>query len=602
VKSQFKSRISQFLTHRYLPWILAGIAILLTLPALQVGLLMDDHFIQLVILQPENFPVKLPHPLDTYSFFKSDPEYISSVMEYGAIPWWINPEIKGCFWRPLTSITQFIDHRLWGSQVWLMHLQNILWYGALVLAAAYAFRGLMGTTTAAGLAALMFAVEEAHGQPAGWLANRNSVLACLFGVIALSFHHAWRKEGKTSKCIAALIALAAALLSAEAGLAAMAYIGAYALIMETGPWKKRVLSLMPYIVVIIIWRGIWTGLGYGVHAMPLYKDPIQNPWLFIQRVVIGMPQMITGQFTYFLVPEFQAFATIAKWWVWFFSAGSAVLIFLLFWPLIKTNKTARFFGLGAMISAIPFCSTIAQTRNFMFVGIGAFGLLALWFTDRPRNTAWPLKMKFIYLCMVLLHIVMAAIGLALLSGNPMGPVKELEQKFQAFPDMDGIEEQDLIIVNHPSPFTMVHYLGNRGINREPLPLHTRVLSQAFTPITLKRTSMAELHLQAPYGITDDFSRIVNTVSDDVRKGNEVKLPGMTIRVVKTNAKGLLTEAVFTFNRALEDSSFKWLWWSEGAYHSFTLPAVGETIEIPGAKLPFGMTYEEKAEIQQSLKF
>ena len=97
----------------------------------------------------------------------------------------------------------------------------------------------------------------------------------------------------------------------------------------------------------------------------------------------------------------------------------AVFFLLLFRPMIRTNRTARFFGLGALFALVPACSTLAQTRQLMFAGIGAFGLLALWLTNRPRDSAWPRTMKAGFLFLVTLHLVIAPLLLAAISLYPL---------------------------------------------------------------------------------------------------------------------------------------------------------------------------------------
>lgn len=552
--------------------------------------MLDDHFIRLVVRQPESLPVKPPHPLDTFSFFRDDPEFVSGSIEFGSLPWWSNPELKGRFWRPLTSMTHFVDHRVWPNQIWLMHLQSVLWYGALVLTAAFVFRRLIGTTAAAGLAALLFAVEDAHNMPVGWLANRNSVIACLFALLALMLHHSWRKEGKHAKGVAAVIMFAAALFSAEAGIAAFAYIAAYALVMERGPLKRRLLSLIPYVSVIIIWRCIWSGLGYGVSGMLWYSDPLKEPWRFTRLLFIRLPQLITGQFAGPPV-EVQVFAMIVQVWTWLFSVAVTVLLFLLFWPVVKTNRTARFFGLGALLAVVPACATIAQTRSLIFVGIGAFGLLALWLTNRPRSSAWPRAVKAASLFLIILHLIIAPLVLPIISLYPMGPGANQSQS-KILPNMDGLEGQDLIILNHPVPIFMWSNLADRVMNGKPLPAHTRVLTHAFTPISIKRTSQTQLHVHSSNGIPCYFSRLFNMVSKQLKAGEEMTIKGLTVQIVNTDSSGLPIEAVFTFDRSLDDDSLVWLWWSNDSFQPFTLPAVGESIDIPAPKLPLGLTYEK----------
>lgn len=583
-------KIKQLLTHRHWPLMVAALAVVLTLPSLGAGMFLDDLFVRLVAIQPESLPVDLPPSLDTFCFIKGDSKYISDAIDFGLFPWWVNQEVKGCFWRPLASLTHIVDHRLWPDRVWLMHLQSLAWFGALVLAAALVFRRFMGATPAAGLAALLFAVDDAHSIPVSWLANRNSLMACLFGLLALHLHHSWRKEGARAKGIAASVMFLAALFSAEAGISAMAYIAAYALVFESGPLKKRLLSLAPYAVAIIAWRSIWSALGYGVSGIPLYTDPLSAPMAFIQRLFIGLPQMITGQFA-LPAPEVQVLAMALWGWTWFISAAIAALFVLLFLPMMRADRTARFFGLGALFALVPACTTIAQGRNLLFVGIGAFGLLSLWLTNRPRSTAWSRSITKIFaVLLITIHLILTPLALPMLSLYPIGEAAKWQALF-ALPDMDEIAGRDIIIVNHPAPFNMVHYLGDRAVKGEPLPAHAWTLSQGFTHITLKRTTMRQLHLRASHGIPDHFARFVFTVSEPVKAGKEMIMQGLSVRVVKTDDRGLPIEAVYTFDHPLEDSSLRWFHWSGGAFVPFTPPAVGESVDIPGAGLPFGLSYE-----------
>jgi hypothetical protein len=414
MSKSYKEKLRALLTHRRMPLMAAAFAVALTLPSLGAGLFMDDFFIRLVIHQPESLPVELPHTLDTFCFLSGDQEVMKAAIDYGSLPWWVNPDVKGCFWRPVTSITHFIDFRLWPDRIWLMHLQSVIWYGILALAAGFVFRRFMGATHAAGLAAVLFAVEDAHSTPAVWLANRNSVLACLFGLVAIGFHRGWRREGSRAKGVAAVALFTVALLSAEAGIAAMAYITAYALVLDTGPLRKRLLSLMPYVAVIICWRLVWSSLDYGVYNVPLYADPLGEPVEFVKRLFIYLPQMITSQFV-FHAAEVLAMAMNVWPWTWGISAAVAVMIIMLFRPLIAADRTARFFALGALFALVPACSTHPQGRNLIFVGIGAFGLMAQWLMNMPRDAIWPRMKKAVAVFFIIIHLVIAPLTLLVAS-------------------------------------------------------------------------------------------------------------------------------------------------------------------------------------------
>ena len=95
----------------------------------------------------------------------------------------------------------------------------------------------------AGIAAMAYAVNDTHAVPVGWLANRNAVLAGLFGVLTLLLHDRWRRMGLKFAAWLAPIAYLLALLSAEAGVAICAYLFSYCLFVDRGDWPKRLLTL-----------------------------------------------------------------------------------------------------------------------------------------------------------------------------------------------------------------------------------------------------------------------------------------------------------------------------------------------------------------------
>ena len=64
----------------------------------------------------------------------------------------------------------------------------------------------------------------------------------------------------------------------------------------------------------------------------------------------------------------------------------------------------------------------------------------------------------------------------------------------------------------------------------------------------------------------------------LRQGAQVKLQGMTVTVLEDNGKGP-TRLGFTFDKPLEDPSFVFLRWKDGALRPFTPPPVGERVAL-----------------------
>src|SRR5690606_9563033 len=109
----------------------------------------------------------------------------------------------------------------------------------------------------AGLALLLFAVDDAHAASVGWIAARHGVIGAVFGVLALLAHHRWRARGWTAGVVAGPGALALGLLASESALAGLGYLAAYALVLERAEgWRARAKTLVPYAVVVVAWYAV----------------------------------------------------------------------------------------------------------------------------------------------------------------------------------------------------------------------------------------------------------------------------------------------------------------------------------------------------------
>ena len=289
-----RSRLRDLASHRLFPLAVAVVAVALVLPSLSAGLLVDDYHHRLLFTGSDSPARLLDSPMDLFAFFDGDPERLQQLKDLGMIPWWTGNGVKAAFWRPLSSLTHWLDYLLWPDTPALMHAQSILWYGLLVLVLARFYRRVAPTAACAAIAALLFAFDDAHGTPVGFLANRNALIAATFGVLALTAHNRYRQNDSRPALVWAILLLAASLLSAEAGIATMAYLISYALFIDRGPWKRRFHSMLPYIALVVLWRLLWNGLGYGIENIGLYVDPLGEPGRYLAAVKAARPDPAAG--------------------------------------------------------------------------------------------------------------------------------------------------------------------------------------------------------------------------------------------------------------------------------------------------------------------
>ena len=586
-------QLRAMLGHRRAPIALAALAVLLTLPSLGAGLMLDDYYLQWAVRGSRDYPGIVPGWFDLWRFFDGDPHRTDRLMDLG-LPWWTFREIKAAFWRPVAAATHVVDFRLWPDHVVLMHAHSLLWFALLVACVAMFYRKIMGPVWVAGLAGLLYAVDHTHSFPVAMLANRNAVLATLFGVLALAAHERWRRNRWTFGAVAGPVLLAASVLSAEAGVATCAYLLAYAAFLDGGTRRGRFAALLPYLAVVAVWQVFWHVLGYGVYGVEeQYNPPTADPLGFAALIVQRAPLYLLGQWALPPAETHILLGTAGKLWLW--AGGVIVLILLavLLYPLCRRSRTARFWAAGMLLAVVPICATAPMNRQLFFVGLGAMALLAqflqdVFSPDRRPSARSPRRVALVCVAgvFILIHLVIAPIGLAVVSKYPLGP-KSVLAGLHNVPGMGpSVAGQDLILVNHPLPFHLLPMLVGRVATGQPVPRHTRVLASSWSQVQIHRPDERTLVIRPAGGfLADLFGRLLRNPRHPMSLGEQVRLTGMTVTVTELTADGGPAEARFQFAVPLEDPSLLWVQWTEGAFRPFAPPPVGQTVTLPAAKLP-----------------
>ena len=369
------NKIRTWLSHPSLPFFAVILAVGLTLPSLWNGFVLDDYTHRNVLLADIPMSVRFMSALNLFCFMSEENSWQArDGKKVGIIPWWSPDDSKICFFRPLTSITHWLDYQFWPDRPLLMHLQSLAWFGVLVLLVSLLYRRILDVKWVAGLAVLFFAVDPAHGIPVGFLANRNSLIAGVFGVLCLLGHDQWKQKGWRPGLLLGPLCFALALLSAEAGIAIGAYLLSYTLFLEQGSIRKRLIHFIPYALVFLTWAVTYVLLDCGTRNVPLYTDPLNEPLLYLKAIFFRAPVYLLGQWTLPIGFHYINWPSIIHRAGLIFSA----LLVLILIPLIRKDRTAQFWTLGMFLSLLPICAVQPQDRNLLFVGLGAMGLLAQW--------------------------------------------------------------------------------------------------------------------------------------------------------------------------------------------------------------------------------
>jgi hypothetical protein len=577
-----RARLRALLESRRLPTTLAIATAVLLVPTLWLGLVVDDFFHRLAV---EGRLGAAVGPLDLFSFVRRTGAERAHWMEIGFVPWWIGPTTEIDYYRPLASLTHAIDYAFWPRQAWLMHLENLAWYAALVAACAAFYRPLFERRWVAGLAAFLYAFDHAHAAPVAWVANRNAVMSTLFGVLSLTAHQRWRATGKLASGAIAGVLFALALLSAESGIAIAGYLVAFALCVDRASTRARLLSLAPYGVVAILWRILYRALGHGVVDSGTASDALVDPIRFAGRAlqflpillasdIVGVPGDALGA-----VPSAVPAAAVASY-------GVIGIFVLALWPALRRDRTTRFLAVGTALSALPPAGAVPSDRYLFWVGIGIMGLVAqvgAGFLDPGALgvTAADGPGRFARIVGAASLVVRGMLSPLLFVVRPAGPgflEDECERIAATLPTGPETALRTVVLIDAPFDLSASFLPIMRMAHHEPVPQHMYLLRAGLDDVSVVRTGARSIEVLQPKGW---IPGLLNSTfrTGPFRLGEHLGLDRMSADVLGLTATGQADRVEFTFPVALEDPSLVFMTWGPHGLEPFAPPAVGETVRI-----------------------
>lgn len=177
---------------------------------------------------------------DVYEVVRNDDvRSLANVPRMFARGAWDGAGERNPIYRPLTSVTYAANAALGGPSPLGFHLANVLFHALvslLVLALALRLGLPLG---AAALGAALFAVHPVHVEVVANVAGRKDALAAAFVILAVLGHRAALRRESAAWALLPPLAVAAALFSKETGVAALAAVAGWDLLLGKAEWKAR---------------------------------------------------------------------------------------------------------------------------------------------------------------------------------------------------------------------------------------------------------------------------------------------------------------------------------------------------------------------------
>jgi hypothetical protein len=593
-------------------------AIALRWPAVDAGY-QDDDYIQAAMLEGAFWIER--GPLDLFWFSGRDAAEQRALMDHGYLPWWADPEHRVGMMRPFASGLLAIEHALGLSPV----AQHLVALGlcALCLLAAYRLLRALLPPWIAVLGTLIYALDEAHGAPTAWLANRSTLISTLLAFLALASYVRARSEapGQLAPLVRAFALLALAFVSGEYGYFALGYIAAFELL---GPVKRSWRAPLGALSLAAVVSAAAALLGYGVVSSGYYISPFRDAARFADATIVRLPALVfdlllgipsrwvqsgwplrdialeRGWLDAQAWYELPSYAVVAGFAVWL----ALCALYFTVRALARDAALAplRYLVLGACLALIPAAGALPSPR---LTGGSALGFAALFaallvhaaryvrraLLARAPGTSIPrgLTAAAIALGIAFTHGLLPA-DRALADSRNSAHRARAARKWALEADLPAqLSPGTQVWLTSASDFTTAsHVPWARWLRGLPRIERFRLLSGAARAHDLFRIDDRTLEVQV---LSSDAGRafmgsLYRSEAAPFHKGDEIRLPGVTVRVLVT-ADGDPLRLRFTADRSLDDPTIVLLCPEPPGIRRCAMPAVGYALRLPRAPVPWG---------------
>ncbi len=538
------------------------LGVVLLSPSLVGGLVLDDDFHRARVLGADVIPISR---LDLFDFCNG-PAAVRALRDLGLLPWFATPDLKLAFFRPLASVLHYVEYTCWPEWPVLMHAHSLAWYALAVALAARLYARLVRPAWAAGLAAIFYAVAPGHGLPAAWIANRNAVIATALGLAALLAHDRWRRHGQRAAAAIGPACFAFALLAGETAIGVFGYVIAYAFSLDRSSRGARALAVAPYAAVLVVWQVAYRALGYGVHGSAVYLDVAHDTGEFARHFGPHAVALLLGALAFPPADVWAAAPPAGRWALT--AAGVAFLVWFCraVAPLVRHDRAARFWALGAVLAVVPACSAMPSNRMLLLVDLGALGLVAQLLAARASQRA-------LGRLMMVVHLVVAPLLLPVIAMVPFAVRAYLRAGTRELDVRAWSPAETVVMVNAPNLLLPFYGVTAKRLVSAGRPTLTRVLASGSEPVRVSRPDAQTLFVRVEHGFLSELSTgIVRARALEL--GETASLHGLVVDVTALDREGLAVEARFRFDRPLDDPSFRWLAWTGATLVEISLPEVG----------------------------
>ena len=561
-------------------WVLLlGVAV--HLPGLRTGLYADDYVHRVALREPGTLGAM---PRWNVFDFGGVADWEPLRARFGGLPWWTSSDWKARFLRPVATLSMWLDDRLLGGSPLASHAVSLALHAGLLGAVYALYRAYGLAVRTATRALLFFALCDATMLPVGWIANRNTLLAALFTVLALL--GARRSAGTRARVIPALGAALLAALSKESGVVAFPLVAlelARARARETDGSVRGGLARGAALAVALAgaYLAVWVLAGYGTRSA-MYVTPWNEPLRFLSALgvlfTVGALSLC-GPLPFDLLVLSPGALRVAA------LVSLPLVVALVGWVggRLRGHPSLVPLAAFAVLALLPEGGALPGERLLFAAAIGSSGILALFLERLGAERRGRLE-RGLARGLLLSLIVGSGAWLVVLSASFPGITASLRVvATSADVGPRSLGHRDVLVLQSPSALAafglasawMVES-GDRDVAFWPLQLGRR-------SVRWTRTGERAFELESldePF-LTGMFELVYRASDDHLAAGRRWSGPLFEVEALRVE-EGALWSMRVTLRAALDDPRLRFLVARDGRLVHHAPPAIGATVVLAAA--------------------